>query len=282
MRTTFSRRLNVTPKQYRQRFRVAPGPQSAAVWRCQRACRGWHRARPDHGHSTQFATRSTPFVTQAVSSQSLPDILAPGLSVIFCGINPGNRAASTGHHFAGRDNRFWRVVHLAGFTPDELRPEDDQTFLQYECGLTTAVSRPTARADELSREEIKAAASAFERKIERYEPRYIAFLGKMAISGMSGKRDIEWGLQPKTFGGARCMGIAEPQWPQPGIQPRRAGHRLPGTWRCHCVSGNDRFGSGIRSYERTVHELKVCASAQRLRHEFRNALTLPLAPRRST
>jgi double-stranded uracil-DNA glycosylase len=168
-------------------------------------------ARPDpRALRTQFATRSIPFVTDAHSFQPLPDVIEPGLSVIFCGINPGNRAASTGRHFAGRGNRFWRVVHLAGFTPEELRSEADRTFLQYACGLTTAVTRPTARADELSREEIKAAASAFERKIERYEPRYIAFLGKMAISGMSGKRDIEWGLQPKTFGGARAWVLPNP------------------------------------------------------------------------
>lgn len=70
--------------------------------------------------------------------------------------------------------------------------------------------RPTARADELSREEINAAASAFERKIERYEPRFIAFLGKMAISGMSGKRDIQWGLQPETFGGSRAWVLPNP------------------------------------------------------------------------
>ena len=75
-------------------------------------------------------------------------------------------AASTGHHFAGRGNRFWRVVHLAGFTPEQLQPEDDLAFLRYGYGLTTAVSRATARADELSRSEFEAAASAFEQKID--------------------------------------------------------------------------------------------------------------------
>jgi TDG/mug DNA glycosylase family protein len=143
-------------------------------------------------------------------ANSLPDILEPKLSVIFCGINPGIRAASTGHHFAGRGNRFWRVVHLAGFTPELLRPEDDHAFPQYGCGLTTVVTRPTARADELSRMEIETAASAFERKIKRYEPKYIAFLGKMAISAMSGKRDILWGLQPEAFGGARTWVLPNP------------------------------------------------------------------------
>ncbi|SAL02031.1 DNA glycosylase [Caballeronia arationis] len=140
----------------------------------------------------------------------LADILEPNLSVVFCGINPGIRAASTGHHFAGSGNRFWRVVYLAGFTPEQLYPQDDRTFLKYGCGLTTAVARPTARADELSRTEIEAAASAFEGKIKRYRPQHIAFLGKMAISAMSGKRDISWGLQSEAFGGARTWVLPNP------------------------------------------------------------------------
>jgi TDG/mug DNA glycosylase family protein len=146
----------------------------------------------------------------AEAACSLPDVLEPGLSLVFCGINPGMRAAATGHHFDGRNNRFWRAVYLAGFSPRQIRPEDDRTFLECGCGLTTAVSRPTARADELSRSEIEAAARAFERKIESYAPRYIAFLGKIALSAMSGERDIQWGLQQKRFGGARAWVLPNP------------------------------------------------------------------------
>ncbi|MFM0479225.1 G/U mismatch-specific DNA glycosylase [Paraburkholderia strydomiana] len=146
----------------------------------------------------------------AIDAQSLPDVLEPGLSLIFCGINPGMRAAATGHHFEGRNNRFWQTVHLAGFTPQQIRPEDDCTLLRYGCGLTTAVSRPTAQAGELSRLEIEAAASDFQRKIAHYAPRYIAFLGKMAISAMSGRRDIQWGLQADRFGGARAWVLPNP------------------------------------------------------------------------
>jgi double-stranded uracil-DNA glycosylase len=149
-------------------------------------------------------------MTRPDSLQCLPDILEPGLSVIFCGINPGVRAASTGHHFAGRGNRFWRTVHLAGFTPEQICPEDDRTLLQYGCGLTTVISRPTARADELSQWEFKAAATEFEQKIERYAPLYVVFLGKMALSAMSGKRDIQWGLQPTAFGRARAWVLPNP------------------------------------------------------------------------
>ncbi|CAB3749774.1 G/U mismatch-specific DNA glycosylase [Paraburkholderia humisilvae] len=144
------------------------------------------------------------------SLQRLPDILAPGLSVVFCGINPGMLAASTGRHFAGKGNRFWRVVHLAGFTPEQFRPEDDHALLQYGCGLTTAATRPTPRANDLSRVEIHAAAAEFERKIERYAPRYVAFLGKMALAAMSNTRDIQWGLQSAAFGGARAWVLPNP------------------------------------------------------------------------
>jgi double-stranded uracil-DNA glycosylase len=156
-----------------------------------------------------FPKTLTP-VNHADSVQSLPDILEPGLSIVFCGINPGMRAAASGRHFDGRGNRFWRVLHLAGFTPEVFRPENDRLLLQYGCGLTTAVSRPTARADELSRAEIEAAASEFESKIRRYAPACVAFLGKAALSGMSGKRDIEWGLQATDFGGARSWVLPNP------------------------------------------------------------------------
>ncbi|KXV07964.1 DNA glycosylase [Caballeronia megalochromosomata] len=144
------------------------------------------------------------------SSSLLPDILAPKLSVIFCGINPGMLAASTGHHFAGRGNRFWRVIHLAGFTPAQLRPEDDRAFLQYGYGLTTAVARPTSRADQLSPFEIKAEAAGFENKIARLAPRYVAFLGKMALSAITGERDILWGPQAASFGGVRAWVLPNP------------------------------------------------------------------------
>lgn len=140
----------------------------------------------------------------------LPDILEPGLSVIFCGINPGMMAASSGRHFAGRGNRFWRVLHGAGFTPELLSPEQDRVLLKYGCGLTTAVSRPTARANQLTPEEIKAAAAEFERKIECYRPCYVAFLGKAALAAMTGVREIDWGLQPRRFGNAHTWVLPNP------------------------------------------------------------------------
>ncbi|WP_233851980.1 G/U mismatch-specific DNA glycosylase [Paraburkholderia sp. HD33-4] len=149
-------------------------------------------------------------VVNDYAGQSLPDIIQPGLSILFCGINPGLLAASTGHHFAGRGNRFWRVLHRAGFTDDEFRPENDRRLLNHGYGLTAAVARPTARADQLSKTEIQAAAAQFELKIRHYAPRFVAFLGKMALAEMSGQRDIEWGSQARDFGGARAWVLPNP------------------------------------------------------------------------
>jgi len=143
-------------------------------------------------------------------SDPLPDIIAERLAVVFCGINPGLAAAGAGHHFVGRSNRFWRVIHLAGFTPEEILPENDRTILQHRCGLTTVVPRPTAGAAELSTKEFLAAAAQFEQKIAHYAPRFVAFLGKAAYSALSGRRDIAWGSQPTAFGGAAVWVLPNP------------------------------------------------------------------------
>ncbi|VVP92628.1 G/U mismatch-specific DNA glycosylase [Pseudomonas fluorescens] len=143
-------------------------------------------------------------------SEGLEDILAERLAVIFCGINPGVMAAAQGHHFAGRGNRFWRTLHLAGFTSMEVRPENDRSILQYQCGLTAVVERPTARADQLSTQEFLAAAADFEGKIARYAPRCVAFLGKAAYSALSGQREVAWGLQARTFGNAAVWVLPNP------------------------------------------------------------------------
>src|SRR5712691_9592701 len=86
-----------------------------------------------------------------------PDILARGLDVIFCGLNPAASAAVAGHNFSNRSNRFWAVLHLAGFTDVRLEPQDERRLLEYGCGITTVVRRPTKRADEVSPEEFRQA-----------------------------------------------------------------------------------------------------------------------------
>jgi TDG/mug DNA glycosylase family protein len=108
----------------------------------------------------------------------LPDILADDLDVVFCGLNPGLQAAAVGHHFAGRGNRFWPVLFLAGFTSRRFDPTDDRLLLTEGCGLTAVVARPTASADEVSVREFTTAADALDSKIRAHKPRLVAFLGK--------------------------------------------------------------------------------------------------------
>lgn len=140
----------------------------------------------------------------------LPDILAEGLAVVFCGINPGLAAAASGHHFRGRGNRFWRVLHRAGFTPQEILPEHGRVILDYRCGLTTLVERPTAAAAALSRAEFAAAAGQFQQKIAQYAPGFVGFLGKAGYAALSGRREIAWGLQPDSLTGAAVWVLPNP------------------------------------------------------------------------
>ena len=147
---------------------------------------------------------------QQVSKQPLPDILRKGLHVIFCGINPGLHAATVGYHFAGRSNRFWRVLYLSGFTPKLIAAENDRSILKYGCGLTTAVDRPTVSAGELARHEFSAASAKLETKIQQYAPEYLAFLGKAAYSALFNQRDVSWGRQSTVFGGAKTWVLPNP------------------------------------------------------------------------
>ncbi|CAN5194999.1 G/U mismatch-specific DNA glycosylase [soil metagenome] len=140
----------------------------------------------------------------------LPDIAEPGLSVIFCGLNPGLSAAAAGHHFVGRSNRFWRVLHLAGFTADQIDPKHDASLLTYGLGVTSVVERPTAGVDDLARTEFVDAATGFENWVRRYAPRYIAFLGKAAYAAMMDRGSVAWGQQVEPFGGAVAWVLPNP------------------------------------------------------------------------
>jgi TDG/mug DNA glycosylase family protein len=143
-------------------------------------------------------------------SPSLPDIIKKDLQIVFCGINPGMTAAISGHHFSSPSNRFWRVLHLAGFTPTQIRPEDDRSILEFGYGLTTAVARATRRADELSADEFVSARASLTRKIRHFAPRTVAFLGKAAYSGITRQPLIRWGEQPLPFAGARAWVVPNP------------------------------------------------------------------------
>ena len=106
-----------------------------------------------------------------------PDILAPDLSVVFCGINPSVYSAVVGHHFARPGNRFWRALHRGGLTPHQIAPADDAQLLDHKLGVTNVAARATVAAADLTREELRAGAPLLIEKIERFRPRYLAILG---------------------------------------------------------------------------------------------------------
>ena len=127
----------------------------------------------------------------------VPDVLAPGLRVVFCGINPGHWSARAGAAFANPRNDFWRLLHAAGFTPRQLEPHEQSELLRYRIGLTNAAMRTTRRAGDLRAADF---AGARER-LEEIAPEVIAFVGKAAYRGVFRERP-EHGLQARQLGDA--------------------------------------------------------------------------------
>jgi TDG/mug DNA glycosylase family protein len=116
-------------------------------------------------------------------SSAVPDILAPGLRIVFCGINPGIRSAAAGAHFANPRNDFWRLLADAGLTPRLLAPEDQWKLLGFGYGLTNAAYRTTKGSSELRRSDFVGTADRLERIARELGPRTIAFVGKAAYEG---------------------------------------------------------------------------------------------------
>ncbi len=135
---------------------------------------------------------------------ALPDILARGLAIVFCGINPGLRSAAAGHHFANPRNDFWRLLADSGLTPRRLDPSEQWTMLELGYGLTNAAPRTTRGSGDLRRADFAGAAERLERIALELRPRTIAFVGKTAYTGAFGGR-AELGLQPARLGETRLF-----------------------------------------------------------------------------
>jgi len=176
----------------------------------QRKLSGWSEVSKKRKSIIQDEQDPLVRLNSSSSGNHLPDILASRLNVVFCGINPGLRSATAGYHFANRSNRFWRVLHRAGFTPEELLPQDAPSLLGYRCGLTSAVARPTICANDLKRKDFIDGRPELERKIRRYRPRCLAFLGKPACSAIFNRRELSWGRQEMRFGGAAVWILPNP------------------------------------------------------------------------
>lgn len=138
------------------------------------------------------------------------DVIAPGLHVLFCGINPGRWSGAVGHHFAHPNNRFWRVLQLAGFTADLLGPAEERRLLASGLGITNLVARTTASAADVSADELRRGSDALERKVRRLRPRAVAFLGLGAYRTAFGRRHAEPGLQPERIGAAAVWVLPNP------------------------------------------------------------------------
>jgi TDG/mug DNA glycosylase family protein len=138
------------------------------------------------------------------------DILASGLDVVFCGINPALTAQADGYNFSSPTNRFWSAIHLAGFTDRRLAPWEERRLLDYGCGITAVVTRPTAEARDVSAPEIRQSLTSFETKMRAISPRVLAFLGKPAISVVLGTSSVEWGLQGQAVAGTTAWVLPNP------------------------------------------------------------------------
>jgi TDG/mug DNA glycosylase family protein len=135
----------------------------------------------------------------ASTPSSVPDVLAPGLSCIFCGINPGRVSAAAAAHFANPRNDFWRLLHDAGFTPRLLDPQEQFSLLELGIGVTNAAARTTPGSGDLRRTDFD--RPAFEERIRALTPRAVAFVGKEAYRGLFNER-AELGAQRRSIGSA--------------------------------------------------------------------------------
>jgi len=121
--------------------------------------------------------RPTRAEVAAAAGRRVPDLIDIGLDVLFCGINPGLYSGATRHHFARPGNRFWPALHRAGFTPRMFSPWEEELLLSHGVGITNLVARATAAASELTDEELRAGRRRLERKVRRYQPRWVAVVG---------------------------------------------------------------------------------------------------------
>ncbi|WP_459546679.1 G/U mismatch-specific DNA glycosylase [Nocardia sp. X0981] len=156
------------------------------------------------------AYRPTPAELAAAEGKTVPDVVAPDLRVLFCGINPGLWSGATGHHFARPGNRFWPALFRSGFTPRLLRPDEEGELLELGLGITNVVPRTTAKAAELTTQELHDGGRALVERVRRYHPRVLAVLGLGAYRTAFGRPRTTVGRQPDTFGDTEVWVLPNP------------------------------------------------------------------------
>jgi len=166
-------------------------------------------ARPADPIETPSA-RPTPAALAAAVGARVPDLIGPGLRVLFCGINPSLYSAVVGHHFARPGNRFWPTLHRAGFTDRLLRPSEERELLARGIGITNVCSNASASADTLTPDDYASGSARLRRKLQRYRPRAIAFLGLGAYRIAAREPKAAVGLQPAPFAGVAAWALPNP------------------------------------------------------------------------
>jgi double-stranded uracil-DNA glycosylase len=170
--------------------------------------------------------RPTRAELDAAQGRHVPDLIAPGLQVLFCGINPSLYSAVVGHHFARPGNRFWPTMHQAGFTSRRLVPSEERELLARGIGITNVCSEASASADSLTPEDYAAGVARLRRKLRRYQPRVIAFLGLGAYRIAARDPGAGVGPQPVLFAGVRA-------WALPNPSGLNAHYQLPELVACY-------------------------------------------------
>jgi TDG/mug DNA glycosylase family protein len=156
----------------------------------------------------------------AAADKGIRDVIGPGLSVLFVGINPGLYSAATGHHFARPGNRFWPALHLSGFTARQLHPSQQGELVEGGYGITNLVNRGTATAEELTVQEFVNGRKRLAAKVRRYRPKIVAFLGVGAYCHAFSLKKAAVGPQPHHFEGAEV-------WVLPNPSGLNANYQLP-------------------------------------------------------
>jgi TDG/mug DNA glycosylase family protein len=154
--------------------------------------------------------RPTPADLAAARDQTIPDVAAPGLRVLFSGINPGLYSAAVGQHFARPGNRFWPALHRSGFTPRLLRPDEQDQLLDIGLGITNIVARATARADELRPGELREGGRVLGAKVGRLRPGWLAIVGVTAYRTAFGHPRARVGPQDEPLGGTHVWVLPNP------------------------------------------------------------------------
>ena len=155
----------------------------------------------------------------AAADKTVPDLIAPGLTVLFCGINPGLYTAAIGHHFGRPGNRFWPALYGGGFTPRLFSPFEGALLLDLQFGITNVVQRATARADELTDDELRAGGKRLEAKVKRWRPTVVAFVGIGPYRVISGMKHASVGLQKNPVGDSHAWVLPNPSGLNAHYQP---------------------------------------------------------------